>query len=70
MINQQVSAEVAMLRQKAANNELTLEDTRRAIELLQTLRGKAGTTSAASKAAKAKKGPVDSDKLLDELEGL
>lgn len=63
----EVSAEIAVLRQKANSNTMTQEDVRKAIELLRKARGQAATTSAASK---AKKAPVDSDKLLDELDGL
>ena len=63
----QANAEIQVLRSKVLANSATPEDVRRAIELLREARGHAHVTSAASK---AKKAPVDSNKLLDELDGL
>lgn len=64
MTDPAVSAKIAVLRQKAAAGTATREDLREAIDLMRKSRGLAHAVSAASK---AKKAPVDSDKLLDEL---
>ncbi len=63
--------QLAEWRQKARNNELSPEELRQAIIALREDRVRADATSKTSKgkSAAAKVKP-DSDKLLDELEGL
>jgi len=71
MYDQDVSAKMALWRQKARNNELTVEEMREAITVLRAGRLSAHTASAATKTrAASKKTPVDSDQLLGELDGL
>jgi len=65
---------IAVLRQKSRENTLTQEEMREAINLMRNERLTAHATSATSKARKstaaAKKGPINSDDLLSELDGL
>lgn len=63
----EANQEIAVLRQKVSSNNYTPEELQRAIDLMRKARGQAAVTSAASK---AKKAPVDSDKLLGELDGI
>lgn len=65
---------MAELREKSRNNTLTMEELKESIEMLRGDRIAAHGASATSKArtatAKAKKGPIDSNDLLSELDGL
>lgn len=64
-------ARVQMLRQKARDNQLTLEETREALQYLRGDRARAQATSTKSRGTKAAgKKAVDSDGLLGELDGL
>lgn len=63
----ELSQKIAVLRQKAAANQLSQDDMRQALVLLREARGQAHTVSAASK---AKKAPVNGDDLLSQLDGL
>lgn len=70
MYTAQESMEIQSLRRKVEDGSITPQELRRGIELLAKSRGQAATVSAASKAKKAAKGPVDTQSLLGELDGL
>lgn len=70
MYSPEVQAKIALLRQKAASESLTMEEMREAIILLRGERRSAIASSEASRRAKAKKQVKSADELLDELEGL
>jgi len=61
---------IQQLRQKAQLGELTIEETKEAINLMRQGRVSAAQTSAKSRSKKAAAAPVDSDALLNQLEGL
>jgi len=73
-MNQQIHERLSLLRQKARDNTITMEEIRESIGLMREGRTQAAKTSATSKArtstAKAKKAPIDSNDLLSELDGL
>lgn len=69
-MNDQIIEKIAMLRAKARENTLTPDEMKEAIQLLRQGRVAAAGTSAKSKATKASKAPVNSEALLNELEGL
>jgi hypothetical protein len=70
MYSPQESSRILELRMKVNNNTITQDELKEGLALLARARAGAHATSAASKTKKAAKGPVDSGKLLDELEGL
>lgn len=70
MYSPQQSARIQELRRKVQDNTITQAELKEGIELLRQGRGVASDASAASKAKKAAKAPVNSDDLLSELGGL
>lgn len=62
------SAQIQQWRAKCNNNTITQDELKEALALLRRGREGAHAASAASKAKKASKAPVDSDKLLGELD--
>jgi hypothetical protein len=73
MISHDTQLLLAELRQKARDNTTTPEELRQALVLLRGDRTRAQATSSKAKGAKAAKAAtkdIDSDGLLDELEGL
>lgn len=71
MSSEIVMSNIAIWRQKARDNTLTVEEMREAIAAIRKERGNATVVSATSKvkkeAAEAKKAPINSDALLDDL---
>lgn len=66
----EVQARIQLLRVKALDNTITQDELREAIKLLRADRYTVASASAKGKAAKAAKAaPVDTDALLNELEG-
>lgn len=62
---------LATYRRKAADGTITLEEMREAVKLMRQGRISASAAAAATpRAKKASSAPVDSNSLLDELEGL
>ena len=65
----ELQEKIALWRQKALDNTLTLDECKEAIIHLR--QGRAAASAAAAKAGKgAKKPAVNTDALLDELKGL
>jgi hypothetical protein len=71
---QEVHERLATLRAKSRDNTITLDEIKEGIELMRAGRTQAAKVSAKAKtekaATKAKKGPVNSDDLLSELESM
>jgi hypothetical protein len=66
----EANSKLQILRAKFQSGQtLTQEELREAVHLMREARGVAATASAA-KATKKAKGPVDSDALIGELDGL
>lgn len=70
MYSPQESIRIQILRAKVNDNTITREELKEASALLRQSREGAHAVSARSKATKAAKAPVDSNKLLGELDGL
>jgi hypothetical protein len=66
----ELAAKIAMWRQKAATNELTLKEMKEGIIFLRAGRLEAAKSSASAKRSKAIKEIPHADDLLNELEGL
>lgn len=63
--------QLALYRQKAADGSITLDEMREAVKLMRNGRVAAATASAASRTKKAAAStPINSDDLLNELDGL
>ena len=70
IVSDETRERVMVLRAKQQRGEtLSLEEVREAVALMRGDRVRAATVSAKSKTAKSK-APVDSEKLLGELDGL
>lgn len=67
VISPELQAKLAIWKQKAISDTLTIEEMREAITLL---RGDRRSASEATKRTKAKKAVKSADELLGELEGL
>lgn len=65
-----ISSRIEQFRQKAASGTMTIEDAREAVALLRQGRKSASEAPRAKKAAGKAKGPVDTDALFGELDGL
>lgn len=69
-MNHELNAQIQVWRQKAAAGILTQEEMKQAIAALRQGRTVAAATSAKSRTAKAAKASVNSEDLLNQLEGL
>lgn len=69
-LSPEMQSKVQLWRQKAREGTLTVEERREAIQLLRQDRVGAAQISAASRAKKAPKAPVNADDLLNELDNL
>ena len=68
MISPELSARIAVWRQKSLDGTITLDEQREALKLMREGRLAAAQSSAASKRSKAKAAVPNADDLLSELD--
>jgi hypothetical protein len=70
MISPELSAKIAVWRQKSLDGTITIEEQREAVRLMREGRLAAAQASSASKRTKAKAEVPSADDLLNELDGI
>ena len=70
MISPELSAKIAVWRQKSLDGTITIEEQREAVRLMREGRLAAAQASSASKRIKAKAEVPSADDLLNELDGI
>lgn len=68
MYDSQTSSQIAILRQRAIDKTLTLEELREAVKMLRAGRASATAAAKASGKSRATKAPVNVDDLFSELD--